>query len=182
MRDHRLFVLFTLSLLIPLSAAQSKSATARTLSKPYQKWLDEDVRYLITDQEQAKFDTLATDQQRDKFVEDFWDNRNPHPGSTENAFKQEHYRRIAYANTNFAAGVPGYRTDRGHIYIVYGPPEEIEHHAPSSVLRHASEVWRYPALKEVGTNVLIKFVDTCDCGDYKVTTDPSGEKPPAIKQ
>ena len=87
----------------------------------YKKWLSEDVRWIITDQERADFKRLSTDKQRDDFVVAFWERRNPIPGSSENKFKEEHYRRLAYANTHFAAGVPGWKTDRGRRYILYGP-------------------------------------------------------------
>src|SRR5271165_1115500 len=94
--------------------------------KPYAKWLDEDVRWIVTDRERAEFLKLSSDDDRDKFIESFWSRRNPNPGAQENVFKEEHYRRIAYSNIHFASGVPGWRTDRGRVYIVYGPPDEIE--------------------------------------------------------
>ncbi len=106
----------------------------------YQKWLDEDVRYIITDQERADFKKLTTDDKRDKFVEAFWERRNPTPKSSENPFKEEHYHRIAYTNTHFAASVAGYRTDRGRFYIMYGPPDSID---SKSALAPPTETWHY---------------------------------------
>ena len=91
----------------------------------WRKWLNEDVVYIITDQERADFLKLTTAQQQDQFMEDFWERRNPTPGSAENPFKEEHYRRIAYVNQHFAASVPGWKTDRGRFYIMYGPPDKI---------------------------------------------------------
>jgi GWxTD domain-containing protein len=132
---HRpLLVVLCLFFSIPLVSAQCQGQRPAAKRKgfvqetypSYQKWLDEDVRYIITDQERADFRKLTTDDQRDKFVEAFWERRNPTPKSSENPFKEEHYRRIAYANTHFAANVPGYRTDRGRFYIMYGPPDSIE--------------------------------------------------------
>ena len=159
-----------------------RSLRTNQFSPRYQKWLDEDVRYIITDQERAEFAELASDQQRDEFVERFWEQRNPDSGSPRNAFKEEHYRRLGYANTHFAAKVHGYRTDRGRIYILYGPPEELERHplrnrfappeAPAS-FRYPSEVWRYHYLEGVGRNVVMKFMDTCECGDFPLVDDPT---------
>ena len=98
------------------------------LSKPYKKWLDEDVVYIITDEERAAFKQLSNDEERDNFIEAFWQRRDPTPDTEENEYKEEHYQRIAYANEHFAAGVPGWKTDRGRIYIVYGKPDEIDSH------------------------------------------------------
>ena len=98
------------------------------LSKTYRKWLDEDVRWIITDEERSAFMQLSNDEERDQFIEAFWQRRDPTPDTEENEFKEEHYRRIAYANEHFAAGIPGWKTDRGHMYIVFGPADEIESH------------------------------------------------------
>jgi GWxTD domain-containing protein len=99
----------------------SRSWPDPTVKEIYKKWLREDVAWIITDQERIDYTKLSTDKERDDFVVAFWEHRNPTPGSSENKFKAEHYRRLAYANTHFAAGVPGWRTDRGRIYILYGP-------------------------------------------------------------
>ena len=101
----------------------------KELETPYKKWLDEDVVYIISDEEKKAFHQLNTDEEREQFVEQFWLRRDPTPDTDENEFKEEHYRRIAYANEHYASGIPGWRTDRGRIYIQYGPPDEIESHA-----------------------------------------------------
>src|ERR1700727_1897279 len=98
------------------------------LKGPYKKWVDEDVRWIITDQELKAFKSLSNDEERDNFIETFWQRRNPDPDSPENEFREENYRRIAYANEHFAAGKPGWKTDRGHMYIAYGKPDSIESH------------------------------------------------------
>ena len=103
-------------------------ALKQELSKPYKKWLDEDVSYIITDEERAAFRQLSNDEERDNFIEAFWQRRDPTPDTEENEFKEEHYQRIAYANEHYAAGVPGWKTDRGRIYIVFGKPDEIDSH------------------------------------------------------
>ena len=116
----------------PLTEKQKKKKEAqlkREMESPYRKWLNEDVSYIITDEERAAFKRLQTDEEREQFIENFWLRRDPTPDTVENEFKEEHYRRIAYANEHFASGVPGWKTDRGRIYIVYGPPDEIEDHS-----------------------------------------------------
>jgi len=142
----------------------AQDTAEQVLSPRYRKWLDEDVRYIITDQERAEFTKIISDQQRDEFVARFWERRNPDPGSPRNTFKEEHYRRLAYANTHFAAKVPGYRTDRGRIYILYRPPEEREQHparnrfVPASApatSRFPSDIWLYHYIKGVGHNVVM---------------------------
>jgi len=112
------FVIFLATIAL---AAMNGQTSATALSAPYQKWLDEDVRYLITDEERTDFAKLESDQQRDKFIADFWKRRNPNTDSEPNRFKEEHYRRLDYVNQHFAAKVPGYRTDRGRIYILIRP-------------------------------------------------------------
>ncbi len=144
---------------------------------PYEKWLKEDVVYIITDRERAAFQQLTTDEERAHFIEQFWDRRNPTPGSTENPFKQEHYRRIAYANRHFAdaAATPGWKMDRGRVYIVYGPPDEIYARTPPvSAQDYPSEHWLYRHIDGIGNNVTIEFDDPDGSGVYRMTSDPHG--------
>jgi GWxTD domain-containing protein len=155
-------------IVLPLVAQQPPPAVHR-FSAPYQKWLDEDVRWIITAQERAEFNKLATDQQRDAFIVAFWERRKPNPGATENAFKQEHYRRLAYANAHFAADVPGYRTDRGHLYIRFGQPQSIESRRDTVP---PSEIWRYSYMEGIGKDVVLVLVDKCRCSDYRLTEGP----------
>src|SRR5208283_3218279 len=105
-----------------------KRALNIELSKTYKKWLNEDVVWIITDQERAAFKQLSNDEERDNFIEAFWQRRDPTPDTEENEYKEEHYRRIAYANEHYAAGIPGWKTDRGRIYIMYGPADEVDSH------------------------------------------------------
>ena len=155
------------------------------LSKPYKKWLDEDVVYIITDEERAAFKQLSNDEERDNFIEAFWQRRDPTPDTEENEFKEEHYQRIAYANEHFAAGVPGWKTDRGRIYIVFGKPDEIDSHPSGGTYERPMdegggetstfpfEDWRYRYIDGIGQEVIIEFVDTCMCGEYHMTMDRS---------
>ncbi len=107
---------------------QEQAATVEKMGRVYKKWLDEDVRWIITDEELSAFKKLATNAERDQFIEAFWQRRDPTPDTEENEFKEEHYRRIAYADERFAAGIRGSRTDRGRIYIMYGKPDTIDAH------------------------------------------------------
>ena len=155
------------------------------LSETYKKWLDEDVRWIITDDEKKAFLSLSNDEERDAFIEQFWRRRNPNPDSPENTFREEHYRRIAYANEHFAAGKPGWMTDRGHIYIAYGEPDSKDSHPSGGMYDRPMEegggttstfpfeVWNYRYIPGIGENINIEFVDTCMCGDYHMTIDRS---------
>jgi len=136
------------------------------LANPYTKWVNEDVVYIIQPSEREAFLKLQTNEERKKFIAEFWERRNPVPGSRGNKFKEEHYRRIAYANDHFSdPGIVGWKTDRGRIYIRYGPPDEIEQHQ----LVHQ---WLYYLVEGVGKNVVIEFVDTKGNGDYRMTPEP----------
>src|SRR6266478_7466744 len=172
----------------PLTDKQKKQNSKSLkveLSKTYKKWLDEDVRWIITDEEQKAFKLLSNDEERDQFIEAFWQRRDPTPDTIENEFKEEHYRRMAYANEHFAAGIPGWKSDRGRIYIMYGPADEIESHPSGGSYERPMEEgggqtstfpfedWRYRYLEDIGQEVIIEFVDTCMCGDYHMTMDRS---------
>jgi len=165
--------------------ADSKDAIKEKLSGVYKKWLDEDVRWIITDEELSAFKKLTTNAERDQFIEAFWQRRDPTPDTAENEYKEEHYRRIAYANEHFAAGIPGWRTDRGRIYIMYGPPTSIDAHPMGGPYQRSAEegggqtetfpfeVWRYRYLEGIGQEIEIEFVDDCGCGAYEMTLDRS---------
>src|ERR1700684_3488672 len=105
----------------------------KELATPYKKWLEEEVPYIISDEERSAFLQLQTNEEREQFIEGFWQRRDPTPDTVENEFKEEHYRRIAYANERFASGVPGWSTDRGRIYIIWGPPDEIDTHPSGGI-------------------------------------------------
>jgi len=167
---------------------QAKAASDRKLLKeldtPYRRWLDEDVVYLITPDEKKAFLRLSTNEEREQFIEMFWQKRNPSPESPENGFKEEHYRRIAYANARFASGLPGWRTDRGRMYIVFGPPDERDSHPSGgayerppeegggSTTTYPFEDWRYRHIDGIGDDINIEFVDTTWSGEYHLTMDP----------
>ncbi|HEY6392848.1 MAG TPA: GWxTD domain-containing protein [Bryobacteraceae bacterium] len=172
----------------PLSEKEKKKRDrnlGKELSSAYDSWEKSDVAYIITDEERQAFHRLSNDEERDRFVEQFWLRRDPTPDTEENEFKEEHYRRIAYANERFASGIPGWKTDRGQIYIRYGPPAEIESHPAGGQYQRSLEEgggatvtfpfekWRYRYLENVGTDIVIEFVDCTNSGEYRMTTDPS---------
>lgn len=182
----------------PLWAGPILFAQNERPADPYRKWLIEEVVYIITAQERAAFLTLKTDEERNMFIRQFWARRDPayprtaspeeYPaiakGNPENEFKQEHYRRIAYANDRFGTKIPGWKTDRGRIYIIYGPPDEIESHPSGGKYTKPAEEgggtvdtlpfeqWRYRLIEGIGRNVIVEFVDTTTTGDYRLTKDP----------
>ena len=164
-----------------------QKAIQKEMESPYKKWLDEEVPYIITAEERASFKKLSTDDEREQFIEAFWERRNPSPGSPENEFKEEYYRRIAYANEHYASGIPGWKTDRGRIYIMYGPADEIDSHPSGGTYErppeegggetstYPFEQWRYRYIDGIGTNIILEFVDPTMTGEYRLTIDP-GEK------
>ena len=165
----------------------AQRALKQELKGAYKTWLNQDVVWIITDEETKAFKSLSNDEERDAFIEQFWLRRNPNPDSPENEFREEHYRRIAYANEHFAAGKPGWKTDRGHIYISFGKPDSIDSHPSGGAYNRPInegggttatfpfEVWHYRFLEGIGENIDLEFVDTCQCGDYHYTMD-RGEK------
>jgi GWxTD domain-containing protein len=172
----------------PLTDKQRKQKEARLkkeLETPWKKWLNEDVSYIITDEERKAFKQFATDEEREQFVEQFWLRRDPTPDTVENEYKEEHYRRIAYANEHYASGIPGWKSDRGRIYITFGPPDEIDSHPSGGSYQRPTaegggqtstypfEDWRYRYIEGIGNDVNIEFVDPTMTGEYRMTMDPS---------
>jgi len=166
---------------------KAQKAVRQELKGAYKSWLNQDVPYIISDEETKAFKTLSNDEERDAFIEQFWLRRNPNPDSPDNEFREEHYRRIAYANEHFAAGKPGWKTDRGHIYISFGKPDSIDAHPSGGSYQRSQEegggetstfpfeTWHYRYIEGIGENIDLEFVDTCQCGDYHFTID-RGEK------
>ncbi len=161
----------------PARPAQASSAAAqsdRAETSRYDKWLNQEVVYIIADVERAAFLKLTTDEERDHFIEQFWQRRDPAAGTTpgivENEFKKEHYRRIAFANKHYrtASGRLGWQTDRGYIYVVYGPPDEIDSHPSGGEQRpYPFEDWGYRHVEGIGDNLYVSFVDRTRTGDYR---------------
>jgi GWxTD domain-containing protein len=162
-----------------------QKALKEELKGQYKTWLEQDVRWIITDTEEQAFKQLSNDEERDSFEENFWQRRNPNPDSPDNEYRDEIYARIAYANEHFPAGKPGWMTDRGHIYIAYGKPDDIDSHPSAgtydrpmtegggSTIAYPFEIWHYRYLEGIGDNIDLEFVDTCQCGDYHYTIDRS---------
>jgi GWxTD domain-containing protein len=170
-----------------LDKAQKKKIrkTLKELDTPYKQWLNEDVVYIISPEERNAFGQLATNEEREQFIEQFWLRRSTNPDLPDNEFKEEHYRRIAYANEHYASGIPGWKTDRGHMYIVWGPPDEIDSHPTGgtydrpqeegggSTTTYPWETWRWRYIEGMGENVIMEFVDPSGSGEYHLTMDPS---------
>ena len=164
---------------------QKMKKTLKELDTPYKTWLNEDVVYIISPEERSAFLQLETNEEREQFIESFWLRRSSNPDLPDNDFKEEHYRRIAYANEHFASGIPGWKTDRGRIYIIWGKPDEIESHPTGgtydrpmeegggSTTTYPWERWRYRYLEGIQENVELEFVDPSGSGEYHLTMDPS---------
>jgi len=172
-----------------LSKEQKKKMgrALKELDKQYKEWLNEDVVYIISPEERTTFLQLSTNEERESFIEQFWLRRSSNPDLPDNDFKEEHYRRIAYTNEHYASGIPGWRTDRGRIYIIWGPADEVDSHPTGgtydrpmeegggSTTTYPWEKWRYRYLEGLGNNVELEFVDPSGSGEYRLTMDP-GEK------
>src|SRR5437660_3379136 len=171
----------------PLSAKELKKRDkkfTKELSLDDSNWLLSEVPDIITEAERRAFLELGTGEEREQFKEIFWRDRNPDPESPVNPVREEHYRRLAYADEHFASGIPGRKTDRGHIYIIWSPPDEIESHPTGgtyertpeqgggSSTAYAWELWRYRHLEGIGENIEIEFVDPTGSGEYHITRDP----------
>src|SRR6266567_379133 len=159
--------------------------TLKELDSAYKQWLTEDVTYFISPEERNAFLQLDTNEEREQFIEQFWLRRSSNPDLPENDFKEEHYRRIAYANEHFASGIPGWKTDRGRMYIMWGPADEVESHPTGgtydrpmeegggSTSTYPWETWRWRYLEGIGENIILEFVDPSGSGEYHMTMDPS---------
>ena len=159
--------------------------TLKELDNAYRQWLTEDVTYIISPEERNAFLQLDTNEEREQFIEAFWLRRSSNPDLPDNDFKEEHYRRIAYANEHYASGIPGWKTDRGRMYIMWGPPDEIDAHPTGgtydrpmeegggSTSTYPWETWRWRYLEGIGENIILEFVDPSGSGEYHLTMDPS---------
>src|SRR5881227_2358274 len=166
-------------------AKRKMKRTLKELDSSYRQWLTEDVTYIISPDERNAFLQLDTNEEREQFIEQFWLRRSSNPDLPENDFKEEHYRRIAYANEHYASGIPGWKTDRGRMYIMWGPPDEIESHPTGgtydrpmeegggSTSTYPWETWRWRYLEGIGENIILEFVDPSGSGEYHMTMDPS---------
>lgn len=187
-RSARLLTLFAPICLVALGAFSTlfgqQQQRKEDATDHYSKWLKEDVVYIIAPEEADVFDNLATDEERDQFIEQFWFRRDPDSRTEANEYKAEHYRRIAYANERFSAGFPGWRTDRGKTYIVHGPPNELQefpsggtydrplNEGGGQTATYPFEIWRYRHIEGVGTNIELQFVDRANSNEYRLALTP----------
>lgn len=154
--------------------------TKESIDAIYKRWMDEDVRWIITDEERNTFKALKTDDEREQFIEQFWLRRDPDPDTDVNEYREEYYQRIAYANEHFTSGIPGWKTDRGRIYIMFGPPHEKESHPSGGSYDRPTwegggttstfpfEIWWYRYIEGVGSDIEIEFVDPTGSGEYRI--------------
>jgi GWxTD domain-containing protein len=198
LRSTLILALFIFALAAPITFAQKdkkkSSDTQDVMDRPrkqkeevkkiYREWPDKDVAYIITDAERSAFKKLATDEEREQFIEGFWQRRDPDPDTDENEYKEEYYERIAYANEHYASGIPGWKTDRGRIYITFGKPDSVEshpaggaydrpsYHGGGSTTTYPFEVWFYRYLEGIGSGIEIEFVDPTGTGEYRIARSP----------
>ena len=162
-----------------------KKSQEERVKSVYKRWKDEDVRWIITDEERKTFDTLKTDDEREQFIEQFWLRRDPDPDTDVNEYREEYYQRIAYANEHYTSGIPGWKTDRGRIYIMFGKADQIESHPSGgsydrpawegggSTSTYPFEIWWYRYIEGVGSDVEIEFVDPTGSGEYRIARSPN---------
>jgi len=191
--------------------AQPKPAVTDPQTKPrkikqepndaFKKWLA-DVEPILSPEEIAAWKKLQTDEERERFIEDVWRRRDPDPDTEENEYREAYYERLAYANEHFSSGIPGYKTDRGRIYLKYGKPDEIESHPAGGAYQRESsegggststypfERWWYRNLPG-RSDIDIEFVDPTGTGEYRIARNPfekdallhvTGNAPPGIDQ
>jgi GWxTD domain-containing protein len=185
----RFIMTLTFSVLLwispPLVVAQGKKDRAeRDKQRYYQNWLKETVVYIISPEEKEVFGKLATSEERDQFIEQFWRRRDPDPKTAANEFKEEHYRRIAYANENYQSGLAGWKTDRGRVYIIYGPPDQREAYPTGGNYQRADhegggftsvypfERWWYRNLPGGRSDIELEFIDPKMSNEYYLAVSP----------
>ncbi|HKQ73623.1 MAG TPA: GWxTD domain-containing protein [Blastocatellia bacterium] len=164
---------------------KKKAADKERVKSVYKRWKDEDVRWIITDEERKTFDSLKNDDERENFIEQFWLRRDPDPDTDVNEYREEYYQRIAYANEHFTSGIPGWKTDRGRIYVMFGKADQIESHPSGgsydrpawegggSTSTYPFEIWWYRYIEGVGSDVEIEFVDPTGSGEYRIARSPN---------
>ncbi len=164
---------FPRQLKLSIVPVPQKAVPLQTVATPYQKWVDEEVVYLITPEERAAFGRFTSDQEREAFIEQFWKRRDPTPDTPKNELQEEHYRRIAHANENFGYGkVPGWRSDRGRMYILHGPPDSVRNYASEG-----RQEWQYRHLEGQGTNVTLEFIDPDHTGEFRLRQNAPNPRP-----
>jgi GWxTD domain-containing protein len=188
----RISIFASLLILAPSILAQSKSAAVDPQSKPrkikrepsnaFKVWKDE-VDSIITPEELKAWNNLKTDEERERFVDEFWHLRDPDPDTDENEYREAYYERVEYANEHFSSGIKGVKTDRGRVYLKFGKPDEVESHPSGgsyerelsdgggSTSTYPFERWFYRNLPgRAGAS--IEFVDPTGTGEYRIARNP----------
>ncbi|HEX8370717.1 MAG TPA: GWxTD domain-containing protein [Pyrinomonadaceae bacterium] len=145
--------------------------------KTFKQWLEKDARYIITENEKEVARNLKTEADQEQFVENFWRRRDPDPETEINEFKEEYYDRIAYADEHFPSGIPGWKTDRGKIYILYGKPDRIEKGRAEFEENEnvPFEKWFYRQITGIGSDVRLTFIDPTESLEFRLTKDRRDE-------
>ncbi len=164
---------------------QKRKQSTESLKSVYKRWVDEDVRWIITDEERKTFMSLKTDDEREQFIEQFWLRRDPDPDTDVNEYREDYYQRIAYANEKYTSGIPGWKTDRGRMYIMFGKPDQVESHPSGgsydrptwegggNTSTYPFEIWWYRYIEGVGSDIEIEFVDPTGSGEYRIARNPN---------
>lgn len=180
----KVFVGTWIILFLGAAAASAQDQRQEESTDYYDKWLNQDIKYIISPEEKSIFLKLSTDDEKDQFIEQFWYRRDPDPRTAVNEFKEEHYRRIAYVNENYGSGIPGWKTDRGRTYITFGPPDIIEdhpsggwyyrprHEGGGATSTYPFQLWIYNYIEGIGDQVEVEFVDPSWSGEYRMAMEP----------
>lgn len=170
-----IYLILICALCVSLQAQETKSIICDKPSNAndYKKWLEKDVLYIITKDEKESFLKLNTNEEREIFIQNFWLRRDPTPNTKENEFFDEYYNRIAYTNEIFSSGIPGWRTDRGFIYISYGKPDSIERgRADFANLKNVLfEKWSYKNLDGLCSEMDFTFIDPMESKEFRLQAD-----------
>ena len=171
-----MLVLLILATFAVATTAQDVNANAddEELEAALKKWIRDYVRYIITDKEKGEWKNLADNKAKVAFIEMFWARRDPTPETPENEYRDDYLQRWGYVLENFSAGKPGWRTDRGRIYLMLGPPSSIQRNPMGrDATERPSEVWTYNSINnsKLPASVDVSFVDFMGYGDYEIVTD-----------
>lgn len=160
-------------------------------ARAFKEWIV-DVDPIIRPEEREAWKKLQTDNERENFIGEFWHLRDPDPDTVENEFREGYYERLAYVNEHFSSGIPGYKTDRGRVYLKYGKPDDIESHPSGGAYNRLSyegggststypfERWFYRHVAG-RSGAEIEFVDPTGTGEYRVARNPFEKEGPMLR-
>ena len=136
---------------------------------PVSKDFYDTARLIMTKQESKIFKHLPDKESREEFIDEFWVKRDPDKDTEENEFKEEFFSRIEYANTHFFEGPPGWKTDRGRMYIYFGPPDRMDQNPMSNIQNLRGWIlWVYYRY-----GFAVYFFDRRGDGQYNIEPTPA---------